>query len=162
MFHCCVGSLGTRCDGSIQLWLLLPPSSVSHWPTWHSCLLYLPPSSSSFLFTSRVRCLHSIFLPPCCPSVSLRSGVHQQPPSGQVTVANPPHYVPPEASDRTRCLLIASSRNPATFSLSSCKEKRKRLHLELVLFLPSDAIFLFYCRWSGHALLFQVTSLMKA
>lgn len=63
MFHCSVGSLGTRCDGSIQLWRLLPPSPVSHWLTQHSFFLYLPPSSSFFI-TRRVSRLHSIFLSP--------------------------------------------------------------------------------------------------
>lgn len=34
-------------------------------------------------------------------------------------VTPPPHCVLPETSARTRCRLMASSRNPATFSLSS-------------------------------------------
>lgn len=37
----------------------------------------------------------------------------------------PPHCVLPEASARTRCRLMASSKNPATFSLSSYTEQIK-------------------------------------
>lgn len=37
-----------------------------------------------------------------------------------------PQSAPPEASARTRCRLMASSRNPATFSLSSYAFNRKK------------------------------------
>lgn len=59
--------------------------------------------------------------PACCPlPLSIRVVTAQAPPSGPAAVMTPPHCAPPEASARTRCRLMASSRNPATFSLSSC------------------------------------------
>lgn len=42
----------------------------------------------------------------------------------------PPHCVLPQASVRTRCRLMASSRNPATFSLSSYTANRACLRLD--------------------------------
>lgn len=50
----------------------------------------------------------------------------RDPPSGPEPVGTPPHCVLPEASARTRCCLMAFSRNPATFSLSSYKATKMR------------------------------------
>lgn len=60
---------------------------------------------------------------------------HQQwGPSLQATQSGPDprpthHCVLPLANARTLCRLIASSRNPATFSLSSCRLKKKHVYV---------------------------------
>lgn len=62
--------------------------------------------------------LPSPFLHPC----GQRPGPHCL---GLLLSWPPPHCVLPEASARTRCRLMASSRNPATFSLSSYTQQTK-------------------------------------
>lgn len=128
-----------RCDCSIlhpkqnsllfQLWRLLAPSRVSHSSTRPTLLLDL--RTTSFIPSPEVS---AVFTPPSCPPIihpSCFLYAHQQAVFGLVSVASLPHCVPPDASDRTRCLLMASSRNPATFSLSSCEDKIKKQPLQL-------------------------------
>lgn len=62
--------------------------------------------------------------------------------SGPAAVVTPPHCALPEASARTRCRLMASSRNPATFSLSSYTAHRTFLRIRYELPIPLNE-FLF-------------------
>lgn len=98
-------------------------------------------ASSPYFEISQLAQLSSLSLFPWfCPLLSpvlthaINNGAHlsRRPSLGQTPP--PPHThhcVLPLANARTLCRLIASSRNPATFSLSSCKWKKKskpRLH----------------------------------
>lgn len=58
-----------------------------------------------------------------------------------------PHCVFPEACARTRCRLIASSRNPATFSLSSYTEHRFKTMCETSTTTVQGLIF--FKMWKG-------------
>lgn len=91
------------------------------------CPFFLSPAGSAPIALSVPGCV----IPPAALSLFDPCGQRRAPLSGPAAVVTPPHCVLPEASARTRCRLMASSRNPATFSLSSCTGHRTFLRLDM-------------------------------
>ncbi|TNN60521.1 hypothetical protein EYF80_029244 [Liparis tanakae] len=89
---------------------LTQSDATRRWKSYWNCSLRSRPCDP-------VRCP----LPSSTPVVNAGA-----PQSGPAAVVAPPHCVLPEASARTRCRQMASSRNPATFSLSSCTRHLKK------------------------------------
>lgn len=113
----CLWSSNQRCCRYLsQCWRFLLVSGMIYWLSslclspFYPQLGQLPPL---LLFLAVRSCLlPCTFLNPC--------GQHPGPLYlGQRAVVTPLHNVLPEVSVRTRCRLMASSKNPATFSLSS-------------------------------------------
>ena len=114
------GALGSSlsCGGSsfsLHLKAQLPSVLVPlQSPSWDGSYRSL---SLSFSLSSR------LCNPSRCPLSLSRCALWSTPGPlwlGQPVLWPPPHCVLPDVSARTRCRLMASSRNPATFSLSSC------------------------------------------
>lgn len=104
-------------------------SGMDYWLSMPSVLLYM-----SFFIPCWALCSLSFQLcdPACCPLPFLILVVNARAPlSGPAAVVSPPHCALSEASARTRCLLMASSRYPATFSLSSYKAQGIFLRVDL-------------------------------
>lgn len=105
-----------------QLWRFLLLSQMIYCMSRPNVLLFLSP------FYSQLGQRSAFFYNPAVWSCPLPSsfldppGQRPAPLCGPVPVVTTPHCVLPQAIDRTRCRLMASSRNPATFSLSSFRE----------------------------------------
>lgn len=100
-----------------QSWHFHLMSKMIYWLSRPSILLYLSPYPQLGLFPL-LPAVWSCPLP--SPFPRFEWSTPQAPLSGPAAVVTPPHCVLPAASALTRCRLIASSRNPATFSPSSC------------------------------------------
>lgn len=130
VFHCAVGSLNSstmppalRADEHSVPTQLRDSSFPSRIIFSLIPIFWNPPVGSAFITLSLSMTLPAaLFLHWSTPSTT-GSNLSRRPSLGQ-TPHSTHHCVLPLANARTLCRLIASSRNPATFSLSSCRLKK--------------------------------------